>query len=402
MHATIRSTRLIFIEGIMGAGKSTAARFLAEYLQQNQIEVQFIPEGGQGHPVRLANNLPHPRQPWEDVTVDEFITQSLEKWRAYVAAMQPLATVSIFDGQLFHGNLTDLLLMDCPQAMLEEYVNQVIQTIAPLQPVVINFYQDDVAQALRATHEQRGDEWIAYQVNWKLQSPYTKRHSLAGQEGLVALYRTYRNLCNELLAQMALPQLHIDNTTSNWTTHYQAIIKFLQLPTATGQDSAAKAQLLATLTTELDLFETLVMNHPQERLVEPGACGQWSVKDTMAHLAAWNQRIFTVVTQAYQAGNYNSLMQQDEDWATTVARLNQATYDTHKYDSWGSVALAYRASIEQLVAFITTCSKHELSPLSPIRPVRMSMGDVIERFVCQHIEKHRLVLEQWLRARMEA
>ncbi len=38
-------TRFIFVEGIMGAGKSTAVQFLTEQLQRNGIAAQF-PGGG--------------------------------------------------------------------------------------------------------------------------------------------------------------------------------------------------------------------------------------------------------------------------------------------------------------------------------------------------------------------
>lgn len=148
-------TRLIFVEGIIGSGKSTAARFIVEYLQQNKLGVRLIPEGGDRHPVRLADNLPHRFQPWQDVTADEFIEQSLAKWRAYAEGMQVSDTVSVFDGQLFHGNLTDLLMMDVAPPQLEAYAAEVVRLISPLTPTVIYFYQSDLEDSLRATCKQR-------------------------------------------------------------------------------------------------------------------------------------------------------------------------------------------------------------------------------------------------------
>ena len=52
----MRGTRFIFVEGIMGSGKTTTALFLAERLQQHGISAEFMSEGG---PPRVALDLPH-------------------------------------------------------------------------------------------------------------------------------------------------------------------------------------------------------------------------------------------------------------------------------------------------------------------------------------------------------
>src|SRR5215211_8978155 len=97
----MRATKAIFVEGIFGSGKSTTARFLTDYLHQQRIAAQFMPEGGRDHPLRVAGSLPHPFQIWRDLTVDQFIRHSLDKWRTFVQVAQPAEHVTVFDGQLF-------------------------------------------------------------------------------------------------------------------------------------------------------------------------------------------------------------------------------------------------------------------------------------------------------------
>jgi thymidylate kinase len=41
----MRNTRFIFVEGIMGSGKSTMAWFLTEQLQRHGIAARFLLEG---------------------------------------------------------------------------------------------------------------------------------------------------------------------------------------------------------------------------------------------------------------------------------------------------------------------------------------------------------------------
>jgi hypothetical protein len=79
--------------------------------------------------------------------------------------------------------------------------------------------------------EERGSAWEAYQVNWKVASPYGVRRSLHGFEGLVQLCRAYRAVSDNILAQLTVPTLAIRND-GDWATYYRDILAFLQLPDA--------------------------------------------------------------------------------------------------------------------------------------------------------------------------
>jgi hypothetical protein len=69
--------------------------------------------------------------------------------------------------QLFHGDLTNLFLMDAGSAAITKYIRAVENIVRPLAPLLVYFYQNDVDQAIRAIAAERGQEWVQYQVNWK-------------------------------------------------------------------------------------------------------------------------------------------------------------------------------------------------------------------------------------------
>lgn len=229
----MRDTRFIFVEGIMGSGKSTTAWFLTEQLQQHGIPARFLLEGPTvdepEHPLRVATALPHPNAVWLDVTIEEYIALSLHKWRAFAREVRQSETVTACDGLLFHGNMTDLMLMNASPEVLRAYVAQIIETISDLNPVVISFSHPDIARALRTICDARGSKWETYQVNWKVLSPYGKERSLHGFEGLVKLYQTYYAICEDIFGQLALPKLAIRNE-GDWARYYEEILSFLQLP----------------------------------------------------------------------------------------------------------------------------------------------------------------------------
>ena len=51
-----------------------------------------------------------------------------------------------------------------------------------------------------------------------------------------------------------------------------------------------RADLLAELKSENEAYEGLLAQIGEERMDEPGAAGAWSIKDVVAHLAAWRRR----------------------------------------------------------------------------------------------------------------
>ena len=68
-------SRLIFVEGIMGSGKSTTARWLARLLRRTGIPARPVLEA-RPHPTNVFRSLPHWKQPWLDLTDDELVTRS--------------------------------------------------------------------------------------------------------------------------------------------------------------------------------------------------------------------------------------------------------------------------------------------------------------------------------------
>lgn len=227
---------LVIVEGIMGAGKSTTIQFIAMRLERANRRAQPIPEMTTPHPTRATDTLPHWYQPWLDVTPEELAERSFAKWRAFVDATRVSGAVPVLDGQLFHGDLTNLFLMDAGPTAIMEYGRTVEEIIRPLAPLLIYLYQEDVGRAIRTIAARRGDAWVKYQVDWKLQAPYARRRGLSGLEGLIALYREYRRLTDELYAALDLAKLAIENSRQTWTIYYERILKELAPPD--GRDEA--------------------------------------------------------------------------------------------------------------------------------------------------------------------
>jgi hypothetical protein len=96
--------RLIFVEGIMGSGKSTTARWLARLYRRMGIPALPVPEA-RPHPANVFRTLPHWRQPWLDLTAEELMTHSYASWQAFVDRALSRRHLFAFDGHSFMGIL---------------------------------------------------------------------------------------------------------------------------------------------------------------------------------------------------------------------------------------------------------------------------------------------------------
>jgi molybdopterin-guanine dinucleotide biosynthesis protein len=223
-------TRIVIVEGIMGSGKSTTVRRMADRLKASDVSVLGITEGVNPHPIRFDWDLP-----WADMPAAQLAKSAAACWCAYANHASMSESITVVDGQLFHGNLTSLFLLDADMALIRGYVHDVVAAIKPLRPLLIYFNQDDVDRAIRAVAAERGDAWVTYQLNWKLTSPYAVRHGLAGLEGLVELYRDYRKLTDRLYADLDIPKISIENSGREWAKYEEIIDSILLNPDGTAE-----------------------------------------------------------------------------------------------------------------------------------------------------------------------
>ena len=202
----------------MGSGKSLTTLSLADRLEASAIPAIGITEGVAPHPIRFDWD-----QPWNEMRPAELAEACIAKWRAYVDSALAAERISVVDGQLFHGNLTSLFLLEADVDMIAAYCRAIVAVIKPLRPLLIYFHQDDIDSAIRVVSAERGEKWVDYQINWKLESPYATRRGLAGLDGLIALYRDYRALTDQLFADLDIPKISIENSRQEWAT-YDGII----------------------------------------------------------------------------------------------------------------------------------------------------------------------------------
>jgi hypothetical protein len=103
-------------------------------------------------------------------------------------------------------------------------------------------------------------------------------------------------------------------------------------------------------------LEALLANYSDEELVQPGRFGAWSVKDMLAHITFWEQRLI-----AYVNGAKESLVQSDEDELAAIDRINAGVLAANRDRSLAEVRAAFDASYQQTLALAESLSAEDLA-----------------------------------------
>jgi uncharacterized protein (TIGR03083 family) len=119
-----------------------------------------------------------------------------------------------------------------------------------------------------------------------------------------------------------------------------------------------KAQLITESQQEYEALESLLAGLPPEQMVAPGALGEWSVKDVLAHLYEWQQMLL----RWYEAGLRGETPPTPADgykW-NQLSALNQRIYE--QYLDWplDQVLEAFRASHHKTFAWIQSLPEADL------------------------------------------
>jgi len=213
--------KLIIVDGIMGSGKSTTAKFVVDCLEREGISARLIGEGDEDHPIQM-------KDPEDYVSIQAWMTERLVKWKKLTVLTLENDAVFVLDGQLFHECVDSLFYFNVPETEIRTFVFQVMDVIQTVNPALIYFYQNDVRTSLRKTCDERGAWWEKWQIDWKVHNrPYGQKRGLKGFDGFVQLYSDYREMTDRLFDGLEIEKLAIESGAGDWEEYKSKILKFI-------------------------------------------------------------------------------------------------------------------------------------------------------------------------------
>ena len=158
---------------------------------------------------------------------------------------------------------------------------------------------------------------------------------------------------------------------------------------------ADKAALLAMIQAGYDQLEALLATLTAEQMTIPGVNGSWSVKDNLAHLAAW---------QSYQAARMQGVLDgveppplapglEEED------EINEYLYQQYKDRPLADVLADFRASYQRVLATTRALSWEALNGPFPWNDNGVPVGAYTLGNTSGHYALHQEIIQHWLEQR---
>ena len=214
---------LILIEGIAGAGKSSATHQLGLHLEKVGYDVEWWFEQDPAHPIYPADQQPQFDREIEDGKHNEIRDRVLARWEALAARLAGTKKIVIIECGFLQMVIDYHLLLDLPMADAAEHVLAVEKLIAPLDPLLVLLYEENVETALRSILTDRTSAWAHYLVQVYQQSPYGRRNGICDYDGVIRAYATGRAEADAIFSRLSLRKLAIEKSAGDWRGYYNLI-----------------------------------------------------------------------------------------------------------------------------------------------------------------------------------
>lgn len=155
-----------------------------------------------------------------------------------------------------------------------------------------------------------------------------------------------------------------------------------------------KSDLIDVIRTERDRLESLLEEITADQRVEPGVDGSWSIKDIMAHIAAWERLAYDRIHSAVSGKPLKfPIIQGDAE----VDKLNADVFEKNKDLPLGEVTTEFHDAHQVFMAQIEELAEDFLFTTLPFDWAgKLTAQVVISANTHWHYLEHAVAIEKWL------
>ncbi|MDM0053028.1 hypothetical protein [Variovorax sp. J22R115] len=221
---------IIFIEGIVGSGKSSTAHQLGLHLRKLGRTTQWYFEHDSHHPIYPAGHAPNYDCELSRGQQVDIRRSVLSRWKVLAESISRTKEVVILEGGFFQTVIDHFLLLNLGFEDAINHISEVESLVASLDPAMILLYQEDVDAALNRILSERSAAYADYLVNIYKQSPFGRAHGISGYPDVIEAIAATRQVRDAIFEKLRMRKLSIDNSLGDWRRYYDAITDFLALP----------------------------------------------------------------------------------------------------------------------------------------------------------------------------
>jgi hypothetical protein len=214
----------VLIEGMIGAGKSTLAARVADWLVAHGRPARAVTEFASDNPIRTPHSdrlrhqlrAPAASDVGSDGLARDISTYGLEQWSRLAAAARPDAPVMVMESYLLQASVLPLVLKEATEECVIGTFDAIMARLVSAMPLLVYLRTPDIGTSLARTRAQRGRAWSVQNVEWVSAQPWARARRLTGPATVETFYRTWEPQAEALVARAPVSTLMIDDAASDW------------------------------------------------------------------------------------------------------------------------------------------------------------------------------------------
>jgi hypothetical protein len=209
----VSAPRLILIEGMIGAGKTTTAGWVEDWLSGRGEQARAFREFDEDQPIRTrAVDQLRGEPPPEPGAYD------VSQWRRLAGRCQRGQQTFVLESVFLQNSVMPAFIDDAPADAVAQIFDAILREAAPAEPFLVYLRPADIAAAVARVHRSRGPEAKERNVTFVENSPWARRRGLRGPGAVAALYQAWEALVDELCARYPFPRLMVTDPQQDWPT----------------------------------------------------------------------------------------------------------------------------------------------------------------------------------------
>lgn len=156
-------------------------------------------------------------------------------------------------------------------------------------------------------------------------------------------------------------------------------------------ENITKSKLLIAIRAERKALEEVLAALTHDQMLQPSASGEWTVKDALAHISAWERRMLSWI------GSHLRGEAPDVPLPWDVERMNAETYAQVKDRPLAEVLEEFRRSYREALTLAESLSEEQLQTAYtdtwPMGPLWLGVAANTD----WHYKEHRKDIEAWLK-----
>ena len=221
---TIARPDILFIDGLPGSGKSTAAEAVGRCVSNSRV----FAESAANHPL-LVGTPDRMGAAFANIqemhSADSFAAAALERLESFLETAGG-DVLYVFESHPIQSTARVLFQLDAPETTIWQFWSDLQDRFAFVQPRLIYFQESDPLQAFKQIVRMRGPTWASYVIEAFNQSPWMQARGLSGVEGADQMVGAYADLIDRLADLWRFPRLKLSARPESYEARTDALTKW--------------------------------------------------------------------------------------------------------------------------------------------------------------------------------